>query len=312
MKTTSLFCAIFVIFSMFPCRKEDKPGASHPSPPSQKATGRQASPVAAHPDPPRHLPHPTSDPQLTREARVKIWKDAALLLEKSNGNFTTESWRMFKERYWIPKFDHPANPGFHQGSIKDFLESVKQKPCLLEQILDIRFTKEKTAKEKEALVSLSCLSMIVAQQNATLLPIVFDGRLDDPTITYGDVVLFTVFKDALVEDPRKKEIRGLNLEHWKNMARSQNSLIRLLAVQTHHRIESIQDRWLDFHSLYVNETDPYIISEVMRIALLQPSNPKTGELLRNLRLNPVVSGNIGLRKTIRNRIDYLKEHTAKK
>lgn len=212
------------------------------------------------------------------------------------GNWTSaltpEQWAAIRREYWPTSFNQQAN--FSAGGrVDQSLPSAKLKTPLCIQLAKGDLAEFADRKEQEALTALYLIATRDAMQGGRSLPNAFADRLSDPRTSYGDLLLFEIFEDTLVEAVKSKPIGPDELASWKSMATAVNPACRLLALKSFRRVALDQSQWLQFYAEYRNELRPEIIETLVQ-QLFESAHPDAIPMLGELETNVAVKASLEL------------------
>lgn len=265
------------------CGKEDSPQASE----TNDAAKAKASQTVLPSKPPgkatsASLAAPPAAGQSMPQTRQRILGEIVQLIGKPAAGLSAEHWKAVKARYWMPGFDRVVQQGAKPLNVQDLLAVPKGKESLITQILTGHFTDVGDKAEQDALLAFHTLALVTAASGGASLPAALEDRKGDANITRGDMILFEVLSDAFVDMPHREQVSQADLDQWKRLATSPNSLHRLLALRTFQNVAPQPEQWLEFYRLYLAEQDQGIIEEVADMAF-QTAKPEAAALLVEIR-----------------------------
>lgn len=265
------------------CGKEDSPQPSG----TNDATNAKTSQTVLPSKPPGNSTSssPAAPPaagQSMPQTRQRILGEIVQLIGKPTAGLSAEHWKTVKARYWMPSFDRVVQQGAKPLNVQDLLAEPKGKESLITQILTGHFTDVGDKAEQDALLAFHTLALVTAASGGASLPAALEDRKGDANITRGDMILFEVLSDAFVDMPHRGQVSQADLDQWKRLAASPNSLHRLLALRTFQNVAPQPEQWLEFYRLYLAEQDQGIIEEVADMAF-QTAKPEAAALLVQIR-----------------------------
>lgn len=203
------------------------------------------------------------------------------------GNWTSaltpEQWAAIRREYWPTSFNQQSNI-IAGGRIDQSLPSAKLKTPLCIQLAKGDLAEFGDKKEQEALTALYLIATRDAMQGGRSLPNAFADRLSDPSTSYGDLLLFEIFDDTLVEAVKSRPLGADEVTSWRSMATAANPACRLLALKSFRRVALDQSQWLQFYAEYRNERRPDIIEALVQ-QLFESAHPDAVAMLGELENN---------------------------
>lgn len=242
-----------------------------------------------------------------QQTRQRILGEIVQLIGKPSAGLSAEHWKAIKAQYWKPEFDRVVQSSAAKPTnVRDVLAVPKGKESLIIQIWKGRFTDVSDKAEQDALIALQTMAQMTASSGGASLPAALEDRKTDASITRGDVILFELFSDAFVDMPRREQVTKAELDQWKQLATSANSLHRLLALRLFHNVAPTPEQWLEFYQPYLMEQDQTIIEEVASLAF-QTAKPEAAGLLQEIRARPSVAANPDFAAKLDRSIDFLQK-----
>ncbi len=297
----------FLVLSVVGCeKKEPPPNEMAEKPETAQTPSKNRTHVPSSPDAEAQKTAETAPPVQSFQARREnIAAEIVAIVGRNAGELTVDQWRQIKARYWCLGFDQALYYGSSSASVKDLIESNSPKELsLIEQLATGNFVSVSDQNEQQALIAFHLLAMTTAGGGGRTLPAAINDRINQVTPTSGDFYLFEIFNDAFVEVNGRRELDSLELAAWQTVASSLNPIYRLLALRNFCNVSIEQSQWLDFYSLYVDEKDPMIVSEVVELAV-QSARPDASKILTGLKTNANVSNDPDLRSRIDRSIEWL-------
>lgn len=280
-KQTFLLLSGFAALTLVGCDKEDSP-----QPPKTTVTPRVKAPQTVIPSALPIAPSSSTDAAIEdlsiQQTRKRILAEITQLIAKPDAGLSIEDWKTIKARYWKPDFDQVLQPAVEASNVRNLLAVPSGREPLISQILAGRFVDVSDKAEQEALLAFHTLALVTAASGGTSLPAALEDRKADANITRGDLILFTVFDDAFIDVPRRQHVSKAELDQWQQLAKSPNSLYRLLALRTYRRVASSPEQWLKFYHAFVDEQDQGILEEAASLTFLT-AKTEAAALLREIR-----------------------------
>ncbi len=250
---------------------------------------------------PQALPTPVNAASGTKtdkvlELRQAVTSRLAPIIGNWTAPLTAEQWAAIKRECWPTSFNQQVHI-IASARMDQSLPSAKLKTPLCLQLAKGDLNEFADEKEREALTALYLVATKDAMQGGRSLPNAFADRLSDPGTSYGDLLLFEIFDDTLVEAVKSKPIDAAEMASWKSMATAANPACRLLALKSFRRVALDQSQWLQFYAEYRNERRPDIIEALVQ-QLFESAHPDAIPMLGDLETNIAVKASPELAATV--------------
>jgi hypothetical protein len=242
--------------------------------------------------------------ELLRKKREIILKDLQSILGETSGTITADKWNTLKKRYWTKSLDDQilTQNGTKPLTIKDVFETPIAKSGIIREVASGKFSYIKDTAEQEFLLAFHLLAMT----SGPSLPQVVKDYINNESISRGDILLFILFSDGLIDLPQKPILTKSELDQWTSLAKSPKSIYRLLGLQTYRKVAPEPIQWIEYYKLYTDESDPAIRENLIDL-IFMTAIPEAADLLSQIRSKPEIEKDSILAAKLDRSITFLRK-----
>lgn len=227
-------------------------------------------------------------------------------VQKLLGKGTELDWANLRARYWPSSWKNK----FPTDSSKSVRELIKEHnyEALLGKVAK-RDLGDLTDDEAESLSIWFEASLLSSYSPADSLPNAFAAQGETANPTKGDLILYAFFRDAYANKSGRLPLDPKQKEQWRRMSKSPNPVVRLLAAETYLHVEEDISGWIDYYSLFKEDSDPYVVDKALS-ALYTSGKVEAIRVLEEFNESETVRENPQLQQMIASRIFSLQKNAV--